>query len=203
MPVTANGKDFMLDALFRNTLGSEDVTHIGAFQADAGQTGVTSVASTDIFTKTAHGFSAGDLVIFTALTGGTGLKLNYPYFVIATNLAANTFMVSEKPGGASADHTSNVTAGTVQRFVELSGGSPAYARKSIAFNAASFGSIDDSTNGAVIDVAAGAKVSALGLFSALTSGTLQVFDLVTEETFAAQGTYTVTDVDIDLLLADG
>lgn len=203
MPITANGKDFMLDALFRNTLGADDVTHIGALQADTAQTGVTSVASTDIFTKTAHGFAAGDLVIFTALTGGTGLKLNYPYFVIAGNLAANTFQISEKPAGASVDHTTNVTAGTVQRFVELTGGSPAYARKTIAFNAASFGSIDDSTNGAVIDVPAAGKVSALGLYSAVTAGTLQVFDLVTEETFAAQGTYTVTDVDIDLLLADG
>lgn len=201
MPVTAAAKDLMLDAL-RGTNPTAPITHIGAFNGDTALTGLTSVAATDIFTKTSHGFAAGDVVLFTALTGGTGIKVSYPYFVIATNLAANTFSVSEKPGGTIADHTTNVTAGTVRRFVELTGGSPTYARKAIAFNAASYGTMDDSTNGAVIDVPASNKVSALGLWSASTAGTLQAFDEVTEETFAGQGTYTATDVDIDLLLAD-
>lgn len=73
----------------------------------------TSVASTDIFTSTAHGMVAGDMVVFTALTGGAGLSINTVYFVIATNLAANTFMLSATAGGATIDHTTNVTAATV------------------------------------------------------------------------------------------
>lgn len=201
MPVTAAAKDLMLDAL-RGTNPTTPITHVGAYNGDTAQTGLTSVAATDIFTKAAHGFSAGDLVLFTALTGGTGIKVSYPYFVVATNLATNTFSVSEKPGGAIADHTTNVTAGTVRRFVELSGGSPAYARKTIAFAASSFGLLDDSTNGVVLDVPAGNDVEAVGLFSAVTAGTLLVFDEVTMETFAGQGTYTVTDAKVDLLLQD-
>lgn len=80
------------------------------------QTGLTSVASTDIFTLTAHGYVAGDAVTFTALTGGAGLVIGKRYYVIATNLAANTFMVSATAGGATFDHTTNVTAGSVAKF---------------------------------------------------------------------------------------
>lgn len=202
MPLTAAAKDLMLDAL-RGTNPTTPMTHIGAYNGDTAKTGLTSVASTDIFTLTAHGFAAGDVVLFTALTGGVGVKLSYPYFVLATNLAANTFSVSEKPAGVLADHSTNVTAGTVRRFVELSGGSPAYARKTIAFNAATYGTMDDTVDPArVIDVPASADVEALGIFSAVTAGILLVFDEVTIESYTNQGTYTPTDADIDLLLAD-
>jgi len=79
-------------------------------------TPLTSVASTDIFTATAHGFAAGDAVVFNTLTGGAGLVTGKRYYVIATNLAANTFMVSATVGGATFDHTTNVTAGSVSKF---------------------------------------------------------------------------------------
>lgn len=81
---------------------------------------------------------------------------------------------------------------------EVSGGSPAYARVAIAFNAASAGSMDDSTNGAVFNVPAGTTVTHVGFWSASTSGTWLAYDDVTSETFAAQGTYTITDADLDL-----
>lgn len=79
-------------------------------------TPLTSVASTDIFTATAHGFVAGDAVVFNSLTGGAPLVVGKRYYVIATNLAANTFMVSAIVGGATFDHTTNVTAGAVAKF---------------------------------------------------------------------------------------
>lgn len=83
---------------------------------------------------------------------------------------------------------------------EVSGGSPAYARKAIAFNAASAGAIDDSTNGAVFDVPAGVTVTHVGFWSASSAGTFLASDAVTNEAFAAQGTYTLTDADLDLSL---
>ena len=49
---------------------------------------------------------------------------------------------------------------------EISGGSPAYARKAIAWNSAASGSMDDSTNGVELDVPAGTTVSYVGLWSA-------------------------------------
>lgn len=80
------------------------------------QSPVTSVASTDIISLSAHGFVAGDDVFFTSLTGGAGLLTGKRYYVIATNLAAGTFMVSTTPGGATVDHTTNITAGAVAPF---------------------------------------------------------------------------------------
>jgi hypothetical protein len=70
----------------------------------------TATASTDLISITGHGLAAGNQVIFTALTGGAGLTLGVPYYVIATGLTANVFSVSTKPGGTAVDITSNATA---------------------------------------------------------------------------------------------
>lgn len=79
-------------------------------------TPLTSVASTDIFTKTAHGLVAGNAIAFLSLTGGAGLTLKKRYYVIAAGLTANDFAISTTPGGSSFDHTSNVTAGSFAKF---------------------------------------------------------------------------------------
>lgn len=91
---------------------------------------------------------------------------------------------SADPGGANS--ASN----------ELSGGSPAYARKTIAWNAASGGAIDDST-APVFDVPAGSTVAYISGWN--TAGTVRYFKkAVTNEVYGAQGTYTLTDLDLDL-----
>lgn len=71
---------------------------------------VTSVASTDVFTSTAHGLAVNDQVIFSALTGGTGLATNTVYLV-ATVPDANTFTLKTQ-AGVAVDHTTNVTVAT-------------------------------------------------------------------------------------------
>ena len=80
---------------------------------------------------------------------------------------------------------------------EVSGGSPAYARKAISFNAAAAGAIDSSTV-PVFDVPASTTITYVGFWSALTAGTFLGWADVTDEVFAAQGQYTLTDVDLDL-----
>lgn len=178
----------MLDALAGD--------RVGAFNADAGVS-PTGTASTNKINLTAHGFANGDIVVFTALTGGAGLVVGRPYFVVTA--AANDFEVALIPAGAAVDFTTDVTASTLRRLVELSGGSPAYARKVIAWNAAASGTMDDSTNGAVIDVPANKTVNYLGLWNS-TSSDLLAIDDVDPEPYTNQGTYTVTDADLDLLV---
>jgi hypothetical protein len=73
-----------------------------------------SAAADDIIDATAHGFVAGDPVVFTALTGGAGLTVGQVYYVIAANLTADDFQVSETPGGGAALFTTDITAGTVR-----------------------------------------------------------------------------------------
>lgn len=80
-------------------------------------TTLTSVASTDVFTTgSAHGYVVGDPVWFSGLTGGAGLTASQVYFVNSVP-STTTFTVSATLGGATFDHTTNITAGTVQRQI--------------------------------------------------------------------------------------
>jgi hypothetical protein len=204
---TVAGKNTMLNAL-AGTNPTAPITHGALFDAATPITGVTGTAADDTFSKTSHGLANGDLVILTELTGGAGLfagdvgnanEAARPYFVVGA--LTNSFQLSETSGGSAVNFTTDVTALTVTELVEISGGAPAYARKAIAFSAAAGGTMDDSTNGAVFDVPSGATVDYVGYYSAVTAGTLNAVDKVTSETFGAQGTYTLTDADLDLLAA--
>lgn len=79
---------------------------------------------------------------------------------------------------------------------EVTGGSPAYARKSITWNAAS-GS-KTASNAPVFDVPAG-TVAFYGLWSASSGGTYYGGGaLSASETFAAQGTYTLSTTTLGI-----
>lgn len=82
---------------------------------------------------------------------------------------------------------------------ELTGGSPAYARKAVVWAAAgtpTAGAIDDTT-APVFDVAAGSTVAWISGWN--VAGTVRYYKkAVTSEVFAGQGTYTLTDLDLDL-----
>ena len=80
---------------------------------------------------------------------------------------------------------------------EVSGGTPAYARKPITWNAASAGA-KTLSNTPVFDIPAGTTVSAVGFMTAVSGGTQHAVDDVTAEVFAGQGTYTVTSGQITL-----
>lgn len=86
---------------------------------------------------------------------------------------------------------------------EVSGGSPSYSRQAIAFEAAAgteqAGSVDVSTQ-PVFNVPGGTTVSHVGFWTASSGGTLLAWAAVTNESFGAQGTYTVTDADLHLNL---
>ena len=75
---------------------------------------------------------------------------------------------------------------------EISGGSPAYARKAATYGAAASG-VRTLSTAVEFDVPAGSTVAYVGKWS-YNAGTM-IFhgaDAVTNETFGGQGTYTVT-----------
>jgi hypothetical protein len=83
---------------------------------------------------------------------------------------------------------------------EVTGGSPAYARKAVAWNAASGGAATQNGD-VVIDIPAGTTVSWLSLWN--TAGTVRYLKKdVTDEVFGAQGTYTVKGTTTTLDLND-
>lgn len=176
--------------------GKGALTYHGLFTKGADITGVTGVASTDVLTKASHGLSNGDVVMASSLTGGAGLVLSRVYFVIG--VSGNNFQLSLTSGGSAVDFTSTLTDATLNKWTEISGGSPAYARLASAYASAAAGLTDDSTSHA-FDVPAGAQVDGFSTHSALTVGTLYELTPVTQETFGGQGTYTLTDAKISLM----
>lgn len=80
---------------------------------------------------------------------------------------------------------------------EVTGGTPAYARKAVTMGAASAGAIA-ATNQPVFDVPGGTTVTHVGFWSAVSGGTFLGYADVTDEVFASQGTYTLTSATLDL-----
>lgn len=87
--------------------------------------------------------------------------------------AAQAILCSADPGGTGAN--------------EISGGSPAYARKAITWGTASSGSV---TATVVFDVAAGTTVAGAGVVD--SSGNFLDGGALGSVTFASQGTYSLT-----------
>jgi len=73
---------------------------------------------------------------------------------------------------------------------ELTGGSPAYARKASNWGTASASAIVAAP--AAFDVASGSTVAGIGFHTAISAGTYLDGAAVTSQAFASQGTYTVT-----------
>jgi len=104
----ASGWDVTLAADNANKSLSVQVT--GAGSSSTFST-VTGVASTDVITATGSSPVANDLVVISALTGGTGLLLNVPYYVRSPSGA--TFQLSLTPGGAAVNFTADISAATL------------------------------------------------------------------------------------------
>jgi len=114
-----------------------------------------------------------------------------PYSILGKNAMLDAL-------GALADFVSLHTGDPGENGAnEISGGSPAYARKASTWNPASGGSMDNS-NVPVFDVPAATTVSYVGFWSAVSGGIFYGAANVTDEVFANQGTYTLTDADLDL-----
>lgn len=80
---------------------------------------------------------------------------------------------------------------------ELTGGSPAYARKAITWGGASAG-VKSNTNSMVFDIPPGGVTAYVAYWSASTAGTYYGSRaLSATETFVGQGTLTVAAGDLD------
>lgn len=74
-------------------------------------TSVTGNASTDVFTKTAHGLTADTRVRLSSLSGGSGLSTSTDYYVISPT--TDTFQLALTIGGSAVDIGSTLTSATV------------------------------------------------------------------------------------------
>ena len=81
---------------------------------------------------------------------------------------------------------------------ELAGGSPAYARKAVTWNAAVDPGTATGNSLPTFDVEGGDTVSYVGLWDAVTSGAFYGSANVTDEVFGGQGTYQVTAATLSI-----
>jgi hypothetical protein len=93
-------------------------------------------------------------------------------------------------GAASPYGALSTTAPTSSAGTEVSGGSPAYARKAITWGTASASAI--TATALVFDVPTGTTVVGFMIYSASTAGTYLDGASITSQAFASQGTYTIT-----------
>src|SRR5450759_5393602 len=118
------------------------------------------------------------------------------YDITARDIGVNAIAAL---GTRWAAHTADPGAANTAT-AEVTGGSPAYARKAVAWNAAAAG-VATQNGDVVIDIPAGTTVTFVSLWN--TAGTVRYLKkAVTSESFGAQGTYTVKGTTSTLDLND-
>lgn len=74
----------------------------------------TSAAADDIVdTSVTHDIDVNDVVRFVSLTGGAGLTVATPYYVISGSHGATTLQVSTTLAGSAVNFTTDITAGVI------------------------------------------------------------------------------------------
>lgn len=109
---------------------------------------------------------------------------------MAIQTSAMKNILSDAYKGAALYGALYTTAATASPGTEVTGGSPAYARKALSWGASAAGVT--TATAAVFDVPSGTTVVAAGVHSAVTAGTYYDGGAITSQNFASQGTYTVT-----------
>jgi hypothetical protein len=107
----------------------------------------------------------------------------------AIQTAAMKNIVADAYKGAAAYGALYTTAPGASAGTEVSGGSPAYARKALSWGASSNGVTSVTVT---FDVPSGTTVVGAGVHTAVTAGTYYDGASVTSQNFASQGTYQFT-----------
>lgn len=76
---------------------------------------VTFTASGNLIGLVAHGFKAGDEIIFPTIVTTTGITINTKYYVLASGLVVDAFKASTTPGGSSVTLTGDGTGTVLHR----------------------------------------------------------------------------------------
>jgi len=110
--------------VFRNVCGFEGVYEWPDLPTNNGSAVTISAIEADddvITTSAAHGFVVGDRVVFTALTGGTGLVADGTIYHVIATTTTTTLKVSATAGGASVAVSVDASAGTMNKVENLTG----------------------------------------------------------------------------------
>jgi hypothetical protein len=129
----------------------------------------------------------GNAAFFLGLQASLAVAVATLAAAIQTTTQKNTVATAYGTAATYAALYTTVPGGSAG--TEVSGGSPAYARKALTWGAASNGVI---TVTVTFDVPASTTVVGAGVHTAVTAGTYLDGASVTSQNFASQGTYQVT-----------
>lgn len=200
MPVTGEFRNAAGTAMTAGTKPAALTEYVSVGENSGSPVSFVSISTTEL-EKTAHGYNTGDLIVFTALTGGgtsggsNGIQLERPYYV--EKVSANVIKISQT-AAISAEVFATVTASTTQKIVEIA----VTARIKTTFGAWAKGLAEDAT-GRVIKVPA-CTVNWILYFSHLTETIAQgklhgISKVSPAEVLAAPGNYEVEKSKLDLL----
>lgn len=99
-------------------------------------------------------------------------------------------ILSDAYKGAALYGALTTSAPSSSSGTEVSGGSPAYARKALSWGSSSSGVV--SASAATFDVPTSTTVVGFQVHSAVTAGTYYDGVTITSQAFASQGTYAIT-----------
>lgn len=108
---------------------------------------------------------------------------------MAINTATQKNTLAQAYANAALYGAAYTTAAGASAGTEPPGGSPAYARKSLAWGAPSNGV---TSAAATFDIPSGQTIVSAGVHTALTAGTYLDGANVTSQVFSSQGTYALT-----------
>ena len=180
------------------------LTRVGEVECTEAQTGLTEeikIAS--------HNFVTNDIVVFTALKGGSNLIVGRPYYV--EKISSSVFKISQTRTFVAETWTTEILHGAgetkVAKLEEISNAtenSKKYERQSYAFTSPAKGAAE-ATSSKSCYAAAGAKIYYIALFEGTTYGgeshlisdLVAISELGTKEEFPTQGTYTITSYKLD------
>ena len=159
---------------------------------------VTGTEATNTINDAGHTFVNNTPVIFSAITGGAGLSVNIPYFVVGS-VAGVSYQLSLTSGGAAINFTTDISAGTIGRawgttgsnFIHKTGNLPALTGTLLVTDSEDRAvPVSSPINGGILNGNACAFLSTtsnlyLGILSELTSGTTSWSSLSTSNILGA------------------
>jgi hypothetical protein len=98
----------------RKTRGLLEAISTNSNDAKGAGQAATGAAATDLITLNGHGFSDGQEIRFSSVTGGAPLAANTKYYV--RDATTNTFKLASTRGGSAIDITADLTASTLHKY---------------------------------------------------------------------------------------
>lgn len=158
---------------------------------------VTGTEATNIINDAGHSFVNGTPLVFSSITGGAGLVVNTPYFVVGA-VAGVSYQLSLTSGGAAINFTTDISAANIGRawgttgsnWLHKTGNLPALTGTLLLTDSEDFAvPVNSPTNGGVLNGNSCAFFATssqlyLGLLSELTSGAVLWPSLSTSNIFA-------------------